>query len=60
MLGRVSVEVASPVIVTEQLTKRYAGADFLAVDRYGQQYLRADPILWLGFGKYESAHPTKD
>jgi hypothetical protein len=34
--------------------------DLQAVDPYGQQTLRAFPILWLGFAKYESAHPKND
>ena len=34
--------------------------DFQAVDPYGQQTLRAFPILWLGFAKYESDHPKND
>ncbi len=34
--------------------------DFQAVDHYGQQTLRAFPILWMGFAKYESAHPIND
>ena len=33
--------------------------DLLVVDAYGHQTLRAFPILWLGFGPYEAAHPTK-
>src|SRR5664280_37891 len=31
MLGRVPPDTTAPVIVTQQLTKRYPGADFLAV-----------------------------
>ena len=34
--------------------------DFLTVDRYGQQNLRAYPIYWLGFAAYENAHPRND
>jgi hypothetical protein len=34
--------------------------DLQAVDPYGQQTLRAFPILWLGFAKYESEHPKND
>ena len=33
--------------------------DFQAVDRYGQQTLRAFPIYWLDFARYENAHPKK-
>jgi hypothetical protein len=32
--------------------------DLQAVDAYGHQTLRAFPILWLGFAKYEAEHPT--
>jgi hypothetical protein len=34
--------------------------DLQVVDPYGQQTLRAFPILWLGFAKYENAHPRND
>ncbi len=34
--------------------------DLKVVDAYGHQTLRAFPILWLGFGKYEAEHPTND
>ncbi len=33
--------------------------DMLVVDAHGHQLLRAYPILWLGFGRYEAAHPRK-
>ncbi len=33
--------------------------DVQVVDHYGQQTLRAFPILWVGFGKYSAAHPKK-
>ncbi|MDR3633885.1 MAG: hypothetical protein P4L84_08775 [Isosphaeraceae bacterium] len=33
--------------------------DLEVVDAYGQQTLRAFPILWLGFSSYEAAHPRK-
>ena len=68
-LGLVDLKLRGPALVADahgnfsfkdDLTDGINQLDFLAVDRYGQQYLRADPILWLGFGKYESAHPTKD
>jgi hypothetical protein len=32
--------------------------DFLIVDPYGRQLVRAFPIVWLGFGKNQPAHPT--
>ena len=48
MLSRVSVGVALPVIVTEQLTKRYAGADFLAVDRLDLSVERGEIFGLLG------------
>ena len=33
--------------------------DLQAVDSYGRQTLRAFPIYWLDFAKYENAHPAK-
>lgn len=33
--------------------------DFLAVDPYGRQTLRAYPIYWLGYAAYQAAHPTR-
>lgn len=33
--------------------------DLLAVDPFGHQRLRAFPIYWLDFARYEDAHPTK-
>jgi hypothetical protein len=34
--------------------------DFLAIDAYGQQsQFRAFPIYWLGFARFEAAHPRK-
>ena len=32
---------------------------FLAIDSYGQQTIAAFPVLWLGYGKYANAHPTR-
>ena len=34
--------------------------DLEAVDPFGQQKLRAFPILWIGFAKFESNHPIND
>jgi hypothetical protein len=34
--------------------------DFQAVDRYGQQTLRAFPIYWLNFAQYSAAHPRNN
>ena len=31
--------------------------DLQAVDPFGRQTLRAFPIYWLDFGRYEAAHP---
>ena len=33
--------------------------DLQAVDPYGRQTLRAFPIYWLDFARYENAHPAK-
>ncbi|WP_422926305.1 hypothetical protein [Singulisphaera sp. PoT] len=33
--------------------------DFQVVDHYGQQYLRAFPILWTGFSRYSASHPKR-
>lgn len=33
--------------------------DLMVVDRYGQQYLRAFPILWTQFGAHADAHPRR-
>jgi len=48
MLGAVPVEAASPVIATQQLTKRYEGADFLAVDRLDLTVERGEIFGLLG------------
>jgi len=48
MLGGVPVEAASPVIATQQLTKRYEGADFLAVDRLDLTVERGEIFGLLG------------
>ncbi len=34
--------------------------DFQAVDAYGQQTRLDFPIRWMGFAKYENAHPSND
>jgi hypothetical protein len=46
--------------VTVKLSSGINEFDFEAVDPYGQQTLRAFPILWMGFAKYESEHPMND
>jgi hypothetical protein len=33
--------------------------DLQAIDRYGHQVSLSYPVLWLGFGAYENAHPKK-
>ena len=33
--------------------------DLQVVDPYGQQTLRAFPIRWMGFARYESLHPAR-
>jgi hypothetical protein len=43
-----------------ELTNGINSLALQAVDAYGQHTLRAFPILWLGFAKYESEHPTND
>ena len=48
MMGQVPAEAASPVIVTQQLTKRYEGADFLAVDQLDLTVQRGEIFGLLG------------
>ena len=43
----------------DHLTSGINSLDFQVVDPYGHQLLRAFPLLWLGFGQYENAHPTR-
>jgi hypothetical protein len=67
--GTTDLKLAGPVLVanaqgnfsfTDNLTAGINQLDFQAVDRYGQQILRAYPIYWLNFGQYASAHPVND
>ncbi len=64
--GTLDLKIRGPVIVADaqgnfSLKMRqvdgFNNLDFLAVDAYGQQTLRAFPMLWLGYGAYEAAHP---
>lgn len=48
MLGRVSLDERDPVIVTERLTKRYAGTDVVAVDRLDLRVRRGEIFGLLG------------
>jgi hypothetical protein len=67
--GTVPMKLRGPAVVADakgdfsfkvKLSSGINEYDFQAVDAYGQQTLRAYPILWMGFAKYESAHPTND
>jgi hypothetical protein len=67
--GTVDMKLRGPAVVADAkgnfslkvtLSSGINAYDFQAVDPYGQQTLRAFPILWLGFAKYESAHPTNE
>ena len=67
--GTVDLKLRRPVLVADaqgnfsfkdELIDGINQLDFLAVDRYGQQNLRAFPIYWLGYAAYENAHPRKD
>lgn len=66
--GTVDLRIHGPVIVADargdfavkvKLSDGINQLNFLAVDAYGHQRLRAFPVLWLGFAKYEAAHPMK-
>jgi hypothetical protein len=67
--GTVDMKLRGPAVVADaqgnfslkvKLTSGLNTFDFQAVDPYGQQTLRSFPILWMGFAKYESEHPTND
>jgi hypothetical protein len=67
--GVVDLKLRGPAVVADaqgnfslkvNLTTGIDQFDFQAVTRYGQQTLRAFPILWMGFAKYANAHPVKD
>jgi hypothetical protein len=67
--GPVDMKLRGPAVVADakgnfylkvKLTSGINEFDFQAVDPYGQQTLRAFPILWMGFANYESAHPVND
>jgi hypothetical protein len=67
-MGTVDLKLKGPVVVADangnfsikvKQTDGINQLDFLAVDHYGQQDLRAFPILWLGFSQFEAAHPKK-
>jgi hypothetical protein len=67
--GTVDVKLTDPVLVADshgnfsmQLVQADGinQLDFRAIDAYGQQtQLLAFPVLWLGFARYENAHPRK-
>jgi hypothetical protein len=66
--GTLDLKIRGPVIVADNQgnfavkVKQADGINqfnLLAVDAYGQQTLFAFPIRWLGFAKYEAAHPRK-
>jgi hypothetical protein len=67
--GTVDMKLRGPAVVADaqgnfslkvKLTSGLNTFAFEAVDAYGQQTLRAFPILWMGFAKYENAHPVND
>ena len=67
--GTTDLKLNGPVLVAnaqgnfsfkDALTDGINQLDFQAIDRYGQQVLRAYPIYWLNYGQYESAHPVND
>jgi len=66
--GLVDLRLTGPALVADergefsmQLTQSDGinQLNFMAVDRYGQQTLRAFPILWTRFAEYENAHPRR-
>jgi hypothetical protein len=66
--GTTDLKLRGPAVVADadgnfsikvKLTDGINQFDLQAVDPYGQQTLRAFPIYWLGFARYESAHPKK-
>ena len=67
--GTVDLKLRGPAYVADangnfafkdNLTDGINQLDIQVVDRYGQQNLRAFPILWLDFARYENAHPKND
>ncbi len=66
--GTTDLKLAGPVVVANaqgnfslhvQMSDGINQFDLLAVDHYGHQTLRAFPILWLGFARYQAEHPKK-
>jgi hypothetical protein len=66
--GTLDLKLRGPVVVADangnfslkvDLTDGINQLDFQAVDPYGRQTLRAFPIYWLDFARYENAHPAK-
>ena len=66
--GTIDLKLRGPAVVADaqgnfslkvRLRDGINQLDFQAVDAYGQQRLRAYPIYWLDFARYENAHPAK-
>jgi hypothetical protein len=66
--GTLDLKLRGPAVVADakgnfslmvDLTDGINQHDFQAVDPFGHQTLRAFPIYWLDFAKYENAHPAK-
>lgn len=66
--GTVDLKLRGPAYVADangnyafkmNLTDGINQLDLLAVDPFGHQRLRAFPIYWLDFARYENAHPAK-
>lgn len=68
-IGTLDLKIRGPVVIADargNFAFRMTQTDginqlnLLVFDAYGQQTLRAFPIVWQGFGAYEAAHPRND
>lgn len=66
--GLVDLRLTGPALVADEhgnfsttldLDAGVSQFDLMVVDRYGQQYLRAFPIMWTQFGAHANAHPRR-
>lgn len=66
--GLVDLRLTGPALVADEqgnfsttldLDSGLAQFNVMAVDRYGQQYLRAFPIYWTQYGDFANAHPRR-
>jgi hypothetical protein len=66
--GTLDLKLRGPALVADEngnfslkvnLTDGINQFDFQAVDPFGQQKLRAFPIYWLNFARFEAMHPAK-